>query len=271
MDSGEKSLDKLITSLEEELKTIKQDKSELSERLEKATELESHYKIELEKLTKEVKAEKKKALEETEQFLTQTRKDIEHLVAEIRKSQASDKAVKEFHHKLKSSQDSVANLRNKEKPKKIIQSKFYKNDTVEIISMNQVGEIEDLIGKEKAKIKIGNIFTTVELRNLRKIEKQSDSKKRPAKVYSSNNDENFSPEIHLRGMTVEEAMEKLDKFLDRAVINGLTQVYVIHGKGAGILRNMLTVYMKKHSEVASLRLGDFNEGGAGVTVVKLKE
>ena len=85
--------------------------------------------------------------------------------------------------------------------------------------------------------------------------------------------ENDTPtrEIHLRGMTVEEAMEKLEKFLDQALISGLNQIYVIHGKGAGILRRTLTEYLRNHRDVASVRLGDFNEGGAGVSVVKLKE
>ena len=81
----------------------------------------------------------------------------------------------------------------------------------------------------------------------------------------------MSPEIHLRGMTAEEAMESLGKFLDRAVLANLTQIYVIHGKGTGALRKSLTEYLKQHPDVESLRLGNWNEGGAGVTVVKLKE
>jgi DNA mismatch repair protein MutS2 len=72
-------------------------------------------------------------------------------------------------------------------------------------------------------------------------------------------------------MTVEEAMETLDKYLDQAVVAGLHRIYVIHGKGTGTLRRILSDYLKNHPEVDSIRLGDWNEGGAGVTVVKLKE
>ena len=71
-------------------------------------------------------------------------------------------------------------------------------------------------------------------------------------------------------MTGDEALEALDKYLDKASISGLNQVYVIHGKGTGALRKILTAYLQKHSVVDSIRLGDYNEGGSGVTIVKLK-
>lgn len=271
LSSGEKSLDKLITSLEEELKAIKEDKAELSEKLEKATELEAFYKTRVEALTKEVETEKKKALEETENFLATTRKEIEHLVAEIRSSDASDQAVKAFHRNLKEREAGVAQRKAKPKPKRVDHTNFAKGDAVEIISLGQKGEIEELLGNNKAKVKVGSMYTTVEIRNLVKTDKPNPMRK-PVKASLNDNDGfGASREIHLRGMTVEEAILELEKFLDRAVISGLTQVYVIHGKGSGVLRKQLTEYLKKHREVASVRLGDFNEGGAGVTVVKLRE
>lgn len=271
LDSGEKSLDKLITSLEEELKAIKEDKTELSAKLEKATELEAFYKTRVDALTKEVETEKKKALEETETFLASTRKEIEHLVAEIRSSDASDKAVKAFHHKLREREAGVAKRKTKPKPKNVDYTNFAKGDAVEIISLGQKGEIDELIGNNKAKVKVGSMYTTVEIRNLIKIDKPHTLKKTVKAHLKDNDGYGANREIHLRGMTVEEAILELEKFLDRAVISGLTQVYVIHGKGSGILRKQLTEYLKKHREVASVRLGDFNEGGAGVTVVKLRE
>ena len=271
LSSGEKSLDKLITSLEEELNVIKKDKTELAEKLEKANELETFYRVQSEYLKKEIETEKEKALADTTQFLQNTRKEIEKLVAEIRNSQASEKSVKEFHRNLKDREQKVRAQIEKTKKKSVSQDSFDCGDTVEIISLRQQGEIDSMVGKDKAKIKVGNMFTTVEIRNLRKIESQSYQPKKQKTHVSFDNEPLVSREIHLRGMTVEEATEKLDQFLDQAIISGLSQVYVIHGKGAGILKRFLTEYLKKHSEVASIRLGDFNEGGAGVTVVKLKE
>lgn len=271
LSSGEKSLDKLITSLEEELNIIKNDKTELAEKLEKATRLEEYYKTQTEYLKKEIDSEKEKALADTSDFLKGTRKEIEKLVAEIRNSQASEKSVKEFHRSLKDRENKVRSQIEKTKKKTIVQDVYYKGDMVEIISLRQQGEIDCLIGKDKAKIKVGNIFTTVQIRNLRKIDSPTTSQTKQRSSISYDNEPIASREIHLRGCTVDEATDKLDQFLDQAIMSGISQVYVIHGKGAGILKKFLTEYLKKHKEVASIRLGDFNEGGAGVTVVKLKE
>lgn len=270
LSSDEKSLDKLISSLEEELKIIKEDKIILTEKLKKVTEQEKLYRERNDYLIKETATEKEMMLKETKKYLEKTRREIEHLVAEIRKSNASDKSVKEFHRKLKSAEKNISLNFPKKKLFQVDQTTFKKGDYVEILSINQKGEIEDMIGNDKAKIKIGNLFTSVEIRHLRKLEKQT-TKKRSKAEYSYSENENVNRELHLRGLTVEEAMERLEKFLDQALIAGLNQVYVIHGKGTGTLRRSLTDYLKNHKEVASVRLGDFNEGGAGVTVVKLKD
>lgn len=269
--SGERSLTELISTLEAELSDVKKDKVTLNERLTKAEEFETLYRTRAEKLKNEVEAEKKKALADTDQFLDDTRREIEKLVAEIRSTGASDEAVKKFHHAQKERSKKLSSMRQKD-DKKFDPTVFAPGDSVRIISFNQTGEIETLIGKEKAKVKVGAVTTTVQLRDLEKLsgrKEQNQAKPaRPTAGYKVAQVE--SPEIHLRGMTVDEAMENLEQFLDRAIVAGLHQVYVIHGKGAGILRRTLTQYLKGHRDVESVRLGNWNEGGAGVTIVKLK-
>ena len=79
-----------------------------------------------------------------------------------------------------------------------------------------------------------------------------------------------SMEINLLGMTVEEALMETDQFIDHAVMNGQTMVYLIHGKGTGVLRNAIHQHLRGHKNVKSFRLGRYGEGEAGVTVVELK-
>ncbi len=76
-------------------------------------------------------------------------------------------------------------------------------------------------------------------------------------------------EVHLRHLTVDEALLKLDKYLNDAFMAGLHQVRVIHGKGAGILRQETHRTLAKHPLVKSYRLGGYGEGGAGVTIAEL--
>ncbi len=76
-------------------------------------------------------------------------------------------------------------------------------------------------------------------------------------------------EVHLRRLTVDEALLKLDKYLDDAFMVGLYQVRVVHGKGTGTLRQAVQEQLSRHSLVKSYRLGKYGEGGAGVTIVEL--
>ena len=76
-------------------------------------------------------------------------------------------------------------------------------------------------------------------------------------------------EIHLRRLTLDEALPKLDKYLDDAFMAGLYSIRIIHGKGTGILRQAISEYLAKHSLVKSHRPGAYGEGGDGVTIVEL--
>jgi DNA mismatch repair protein MutS2 len=76
-------------------------------------------------------------------------------------------------------------------------------------------------------------------------------------------------EVHLRRLILDEALLKLDKYLDEAFMAGLFQVRVIHGKGTGILQRYVREYLSRHPLVKSYRPGQYGEGGAGVTIVEL--
>ncbi len=272
LGSGERSLAELIASLEKELHQVREDRIALTERLAKAETLEKHYREELDKFEREIDESRREALGETDHLLEDSRKQIERLVAEIRRTQADKQKIKEVHHYLQDAQEKAKRIRRKHRrhPAEPVDStSFEKGDPVRIISLNREGEIDEVIGTDKARVRVGAVNTVVKLRDLEKLARKSKSLLRPSGGAIPDTGE-MSPEIHLRGMTSEEAIEALDQFLDRAVIAGIRQVYVVHGKGTGALRRTLTDYLKKHPEVDSLRLGNWNEGGSGVTIVKLK-
>jgi len=83
------------------------------------------------------------------------------------------------------------------------------------------------------------------------------------------NDELITGEIHLRRLTVDEALIRLDKYLNDAFMAGLSSVCVVHGKGTGTLRRAIREYLARHSLVKSYRPGEYGEGGDGVTIVEL--
>ena len=77
-------------------------------------------------------------------------------------------------------------------------------------------------------------------------------------------------EINVIGLYPSEALEKVDKFIDDALVMNVPVIRVVHGKGAGILRNEIHKMLKENIAVESFRLGEFGEGDSGVTIVTLK-
>ena len=82
---------------------------------------------------------------------------------------------------------------------------------------------------------------------------------------------NYSKELDLRGRRLDEAKEQVDQFLDEAILTGLKEVTIIHGKGTGSLRTGLGTFLQSHPFVVTTRLGNWNEGDSGVTVVELRD
>ena len=119
----------------------------------------------------------------------------------------------------------------------------------------------------------GSIKTKVPLSSLVEAAQQQPKRSNPKyRSGAGSNSVTRSPamEINLIGLTAEEAVMEAERFLDAAVMSGLTQVYLIHGKGAGILRKALHGMLRTNKSVKSYRLGNYGEGEAGVTVVQLK-
>ena len=99
-----------------------------------------------------------------------------------------------------------------------------------------------------------------------------------AKKWKSNNwfkpdkkkAQNISTSVDVRGKNLEDAVMDVEKYIDDAYISGLNDVTIIHGRGEGILRKGIHDMLKRHKNVKEFRIGGFNEGGDGVTVIKLK-
>ena len=136
----------------------------------------------------------------------------------------------------------------------------------EVISVNiRKKEAEVLVGSLRLNIKAGDLFRSV---GKKKAEKPKNRVQVVRNI--SSNTGAVQTEINLLGMTVSEAIEEADAFIDRAVLSGLEEVKLVHGIGTGKLREGLREHLRKHKNVAEFRSGKYGEGEAGVTIVKLK-
>lgn len=137
------------------------------------------------------------------------------------------------------------------------------NQRVIIISMpDNKGEVQVEAGIMKISVKLDDlrVLENKEAKAIRKKEK------RELKLKMSN----VSSKIDLRGMDSEEAIYVTDKYLDEAAMANLGEVTIVHGKGTGILRKAITNMLKRHPHAKNYRLGEYGEGGDGVTIVELK-
>lgn len=147
-------------------------------------------------------------------------------------------------------------------------------DVVYVNKLRQKGTINAINGKELT-VQLGSLKMNVKAKDCSFVSravkvKETASRKKAGGFNMIAKVSQVHPEIDIRGMVVDEAIEVVSKYLDDAVIAGLPRVLIIHGKGTGALRKGIQDYLKHHRNVLSYTLGDVDEGGSGVTAVKLK-
>ena len=147
-----------------------------------------------------------------------------------------------------------------------------------IAELDQIATVVSLPDRNgMVEVRAGILRTKVALNKLCAPDKQKkekpQGKKQPgrsATVQRSSSSRDARMEINLLGMTVDEALMETDQFIDHAVLNHMSTIYLIHGKGTGALRSAIQTHLRGHRNVKSFRLGRYGEGETGVTVVELK-
>ena len=161
------------------------------------------------------------------------------------------------------------------KPKKKLKAAaLHIGDRVRVLSLNLEGTVSTLpnpkgdlfvqMGILRSQVNINDLEYIGEAENLQKGMTTGGGKLRMSKSAA------VSTEINLIGMTVDEAIAHLDKYLDDAYLAHVPNVRIVHGKGTGALRTAVHQYLKRCKHVKTFRLGTFGEGDAGVTIAEFK-
>ena len=258
---------------QQEIGRYKQEVEELKKRLErKEDKLESSRDAILQKAREEAQA----ILREAKEYADETIRKYNKLGKESDASKKMEQERTRLREKM-SRLDKSAGTAAPKKPKKELTAKdLLIGDSVKVLSMNLKGTVSTLPdARGNLYVQMGILRSQVSIKDLEKIEeepvfkpavktKTTGSKVKASKSYS------ISAEINLIGMTSDEAISELDKYLDDAYLAHLSPVRVVHGKGSGILRKAVHQYLRRQKHVASYRLGEFGEGDAGVTIVEFK-
>lgn len=268
----------MIASLEEN-RTMAEQERDKAEKLRRELEaLRKRHEEELSKFEQQKDKLTKKAEEEAIAIVAKARKESERIIDELRKLALEEGAsVKE--HKLIAARKQLDEAepavsrksgggRKPAKPPRSIQA----GDEVMVYSLNQKGHVVELSGSKDAIVQLGIMKMKVSLDDMELIGSAPANK--PAQRSVTNvkrtRDDSVRSELDLRGANLEEALIEVDRFIDEAYLGNLGQIYIIHGKGTGILRTGISEYLRKHKHIKSYRLGNYGEGGTGVTVAELK-
>ncbi len=271
-------VENMIASLEENRISAESERQS-AEALRKQMEAQ-RAKHEEERLRFEEQKEKLllKAQEEAREAVAKAKREAEVIIADLRKLAMEEGAsVKE--HKLIEAKRKLDEASPQVQTKKVKsagkQGKIEPGDEVMVYSLNQKGSVLEVHGSD-ATVQLGILKMKVALDDMELLKpKAADAAKavQPKQSGASLNrtrDDNVKMELDLRGESLEEAIMEVDRFLDESFLSGFGQVYIIHGKGTGILRTGIQQYLRKHSHVKSFRNGNYGEGGIGVTVAELK-
>ena len=280
----DESFEDVIADLEQSRMTIEKEQQEIAEYKERIRTLQEQLQKKNEKIDQAKDKILRDANEKARAILQEAKDVADETIRDFNKAGASAD-IKELEKKRQKVRDKINEKNGKlalgntqKKPadqKTVDPKKLKKGDSVKIISMNLKGIVNTLPDAR------GNLFVQCGIMRMQTnvndlvpvkeetitapaLQRTNTGKLKMSKSFS------VSSEINLLGCTVDEAIAKLDKYLDDAYLAHLPSVRVVHGKGTGALRNAVQSHLKRLKYVKEYRLGEYGEGDAGVTIVTFK-
>lgn len=268
----------MIQSLQEKSIKAEKDAREAEKLRVEAQRLKDQYEKKVEKIETVRENAYAEARRDAKQILREARDEADEILKNMRDlermgaSSDARRMLEEERKRLKtkiSNTEEQLNKTVKDKGEEITEVKL--GMEVMLPSINQKVVILTMPdSKGEVQVEAGIMKINVKLSDLRKVKDSKPEKKVKGKREVNLNLKSVQSSVDLRGLDGEEACYNADKYLDEAYVAGLQEVSLIHGKGTGILRKAINDMLRSHPHVKSYRIGEYGEGGTGVTVVQLK-
>ena len=278
MDKGDVDFEEALTKLEENRKAAEERKAETSEVLRRAKEdldaaEKERKKAEEERLkfTKNARGEAERIIEDARRAADEAFREIER----IRREAASDtdwQRLNEAKAKLRQGLNEAAEKVTPEREAPIERKPTrpaVKGDTVEILAIGSKATVLEVNPDGSLQLQAGVMKVTAKQSEVR-VTEQEKVKIKTASVSVPASTQSAKNELDVRGMTADETVALVERFIDGAQLRHLSQVTIIHGKGTGVLRKAVHECLKRSRQVKSYRLGRFGEGESGVTIVEIR-
>jgi DNA mismatch repair protein MutS2 len=272
--------EEIIRRMEESQRTLEHEATVAEREREQIEQLRESLEQQVEKLRADRESTLEEAREQARQLLRRVREEADAILRQLRAAPRESKETEQARQRLrelKREVDIFAATQTDEEESSLISHPsslpegVTLGDIVYVESLRRTGVLLTQPDSEgRVKVRVGAMAVEVETREVKPAPQAAPpvnaaalSAMRFSKAFS------VDPEIHLRGLTVEESLARLDKYLDDATIGEVSPVRIVHGKGTGALREAIHAYLRKHPSVASFHVAELSDGGDGVTVAHL--
>lgn len=274
IDTETNTVENMIASLEESRRQA-EDELQEAESLRKAAE-KLHK--ELQNQILEFNEQRDRLYEKAEQKAAETvdaaKEEAEEIIRQLRKMSRHQHALVKEHELIEAKKrlEGAVPTLEKSGKKPVNQKKaqtFTPGDEVKVISFGQKGTLIEKVSNNEWQVQMGIMKMKVKENNMEYIGSPKPVETKPLATIKGK-DYHVSLELDLRGERYEDALIRVEKYIDDALLAGYPRVSIIHGKGTGALRQGVQEYLKNHRSVKNIRFGEATEGGTGVTVVEFK-
>jgi DNA mismatch repair protein MutS2 len=268
-----KEVENMIASLEDSRRQGERELEEAHELLRQAEKMHKDMQKQMMEYYEKKDTLYEKAQQKASEVVEKAKLEAEQVIKDLRKMKQEKSAQIKEHELIqakKQLEDATPKLKTGQK-KNTSQSKqeLKPGDEVKVLSFDQKGHLVERVSAKEWQVQMGIMKMKVKESDLEFIQSQQKVETKPLATVKGK-DFHVSLELDLRGERFENALSRVEKYIDDALLAGYPRVSIIHGKGTGALRQGVQEYLKNHRSVKNIRFGDAGEGGTGVTVVQFK-
>jgi DNA mismatch repair protein MutS2 len=267
-------IDKMIASLEESKRLAEREHEEARDYLKQAEKLHQDLQKQMMDFYEHKDSLFEKAAEKAEEMIEQAKDEADKIIRDLRKMRIEKHAEIKEHELIDAKkrleqaapqiEKSAKQLKKKEK-----KHTFQPGDEVKVLTFDQKGTLVERVSSSEWQVQIGIMKMKVKEKDLEYMSTPKQPEFKQVAIVKGR-DADVKLELDLRGERYENALSRVEKYIDDALLSNYARVSIIHGKGTGALRQGVQEYLRNHRSVKKIRFGDAGEGGTGVTIVEFK-
>ena len=269
------AVEELLVELQEQKDALETERVRLEEKIRDAEKTTQKHEQLVQNFETERKILKEQAETEAMDIVSNARRTVEKLIADIRRENASKASIQQAFSQIETAKKQLKPKPQRKKPQKFATPKVAVGDKVRIKKLNRFGEVTSIAPKSSSPLKIvvGNMHIQVAYAEIDQVQPKSQVANISTSVLDIQHDKasTVQSELNIRGMLVHEALDITDKYLDDAYLAGMPTARILHGKGTGALRTAVHEELRHNPRVTKYQFAPQSQGGEGVTVVTFKD